>query len=310
MANTKPPRSRNFKAVVEDAKKLVTVLSMEAEAVFGIKAVRVRRIVLFVVVITLLLVLLNWFISPDTAQERQGLAVVFAISLGGVAAIFGLYFTWQTLRTTREHEAARAREAALRACLAQLGNLLTNKDWSIEDNKDKTEDNTLRRLAKAEVLSVLGTLDGPRKRILVRFLYESDLIKKDIPGPEFSLHGADLREADLSRLNLSDSLLSGVRLRGANLSYATLDRANLSGSDFCEEFLRGTTDPDLSRANLEGTSLWRTDLRGVDLRETEKLTQKQIAPAVGDQATKLPGKLRPPEGWRRSAHEQVGEVEV
>jgi hypothetical protein len=148
MANTKPPRKRDFKTVVEDAKALVTVLSMEAESVFGIKAVRVRRVVLFAVVIALLLLLLYWFISPDTAQERQGLALVFAIGLGGGAALVGLYFTRQTLLTTREHEAARAREAALRACLEQLGRLLTHANWSIEDQEGDT-DNTLRRLARS-----------------------------------------------------------------------------------------------------------------------------------------------------------------
>jgi hypothetical protein len=124
MTNTKPPQKRDFRTVLEDAKALVTVLDTEAESLFGRRTMRVLRVA---VAIALLLLLLNWFISPDTAQERQGLAVVFAISLGGVAAIVGLYVTRQTLLATREHEAARASEAALRACLEQLGNLLTHK---------------------------------------------------------------------------------------------------------------------------------------------------------------------------------------
>ena len=288
---------------------------------FGRKTMRVLRVLgtvaLFAIAVALLLGLLNWFIAPDTAQERQGLAGVFAISLGGVAAIFGLYFTRQTLLATREHEAARASEAALRACLEQLGSLLTSQHWSIEDNKGKTEDNTLRRLAKAEVLSVLGTLDGPRKRILVRFLYESDLLEKNISG--FSLHGANLNEADLSRLKLSDSFLSGVRLRSANLNRAKLDGADLSGSDLRDLSDGDPSDANVRHANLEGTRLKRTDLRGVDLRgvdlrgvdlrETENLCQEQIEQAVGDQTTRLPGRFQRPEGWLRSADEQLAEVE-
>ena len=228
----------------------------ETNSGFGRKTMRVLSIVVLFAVAIALLFFLDWFISPDTAQERQGLAAVCAISLGGVAAIFGLYLTRQTLLDTRKHEAARASEAALRACLEQLGDLLMDDKWSIAD-QDGDKDNTLRRLAKAEVLSVLGTLDGPRKRILVRFLYESDLLKKDTLKTDitgFSLHGANLDEADLSHLKLNDSMLSEVRLRGANLS-----SAELKGTDLSEADLRG--------ANLEGAKVTQQQLEQVKYLE-------------------------------------------
>jgi len=329
MANARPPQKRDFKTVVEDAKALATVLASEAEAVFGRRAARVLGVVaLFAVGVALLLVLLNWFISPDTAQERQGLALVLAIGLGGGAAIVGLYFTRQTLINTQDQEADRAREAAvrarevaLRACLGQLGRLLTNDKWSNKDKEGDTDD-TLRRLARAEVLSVLGTLDGPRKRILVRFLYESDLLflyESEHPErlsrlfPGIDLSGADLRDAYLESLTLSNAYLSGIRLGGANLESARLDGADLSGSDLRDLDPRNLSygslfRTKLSRANLSGTSLIETDLSGVDLSNTRSLTQEQIEQAVGDTKTSLPDYLQRPERWRKSAKEPRGEV--
>jgi hypothetical protein len=237
------------------------VLAAYAESVLGKRAARVLGVLaLFAVVVALLLVLLNWFISPDTAQERQGLALVLAIGLGGGAAIVGLYFTRLTLINTRDQEAGRAREAALRACLEQLGSLLTHDKWSATDKKGDT-DNHLRALVRAEVLSVLGTLDGGRKRILVRFLYESELLKRGKPAVGFS--GADLREAELSGLTLSNASLSYVRLQGAKLGHANLERA------------------DLSYSVLYGADLLGADLRGADLQEADlqgaKVTEEQLA---------------------------------
>jgi uncharacterized protein YjbI with pentapeptide repeats len=228
-------RKPDFRRVVADAKLLATGLAEEAESVLGRRTARILGVVaLSAVVVALLLVLLNWFISPNTAQERQGLAVVLAISLGGIAAIVGLYFT-------RQLEADRVREAALRGCLEQLGGLITQKEWSTRDKKGETDD-TLRNLARAQAVSVLGTLDGARKRILIRFLYESRLLDKDTPA--IDLNRADLRDADLSDLTLSNASFSGVRLMGADLSGANLSEANLSEANLSEANLSG--------ANLKG----------------------------------------------------------
>lgn len=264
-----------------------------------------RRVILGIVaalVVVVVFVGLYWFISPSTAQERQGFALVLALSLGGIAAIAGLYFTRQTLLTTREIEETRAREVALRACLEQLGRVLTDDKWS-----DQTQaGETLRNLARAETLSVLGSLDGPRKRILVRFLYESRLL--NVRNPMVDLSGADLREADLSRSNLPRASLCGVRLRGANLFRATLSGSDLSGSDLRDLSNGKLVRTNLSRVNLLLANLSDTDLSGVDLRTAKNLTQEQIEQAVGDERTQLPKGLQPPERWRTSAAEQLGEA--
>jgi len=127
MASAKPPRKLDFKSAVEDAKALATVLAMKAESVFGRRTARVLGFVaLFVVGVALFLVFLHWYISPDHAKKRQDLALVLAISLGSIAAMVGLYFTRQTLFATRKVQEDRASAAALRACLEQLRELVTD----------------------------------------------------------------------------------------------------------------------------------------------------------------------------------------
>jgi len=199
---------------------------------------------------------LDLYISPDTTKEKQGLALVWAISTGGIAAFVGLYLTGEELRMTRKMEDARAREAALRTCLAQLGRLVTDTKWNTPDTMDTKDQagSTLRELAQAEVLSVLGTLDGPRKRILVRFLFESKLLNKE-NKTRLDLTWADLRRAALKGTRLPKAALSGVRLGGANLidadlSEADLSNANLRGATVTKEqlqsanSLKGATMPD------------------------------------------------------------------
>ena len=278
MANAKPPQKRDLNAVVEDARALATVLAAYAELVLGKRAARVLGVVaLFAVVVALLLVLLNWFISPDTAQERQGLALVLAISLGGIAAMVGLYLTGQQLRITRDLEETRAREVALRACLEQLRELVTDAKWDEEDPAGRT----LRQLAQADVLSVPGTLDGPRKRILVRFMYESKLANKENPR-NLDLSWADLGKVDLNNSKLPNAALSGVRLGGANLSNADLSKANLSGANLRQAKL-GFADlncADLSRADLRGADLSEADLQGA-----KGLNQNKIEETRGSSKT-------------------------
>jgi hypothetical protein len=278
VVSAKPPRKRDFKSAVEDAKALATVLAMKAESVFERRTARVLGVVAFFVVgVALFLVFLHWYISPDDAKERQGLALVLAISLGGIAAMVGLYFTRQTLLATRKVEEDRAREAALRACLEQLRELVTDAKWDEEDPAGRT----LRQLAQADVLSVPGTLDGPRKRILVRFMYESKLANKENPR-NLDLSWADLGKVDLNNSKLPNAALSGVRLGGANLSNADLSKANLSGANLRQAKL-GFADlncADLSRADLRGADLSEADLQGA-----KGLNQNKIEETRGSSKT-------------------------
>jgi hypothetical protein len=110
----------------------------------------------------------------------------------------------------------------------------------------------VRDVARARTLTALRRVGGGRKREIVQFLHETGLIA--LTNPVVDLQGADLRDADLSRVKLMDARLSGVDLSNANLSHADLTGtnlrdANLRGADITGTNLGGTllTDPSLAR---------------------------------------------------------------
>ena len=137
-----------------------------------------------------------------------------------------------------------------------------------------------RELARVRTLIALSSLDAGRKRVVIQFLYETNLITAgksvinlsgaDLSGVNLSgmtligvdLSGAYLSEAnfyqaDLSGANLDRAILSEANLKGASLRVASLrkdqlDRADLQGADFTGAILY---DADLSLANLTGAIL-------------------------------------------------------
>jgi uncharacterized protein YjbI with pentapeptide repeats len=110
---------------------------------------------------------------------------------------------------------------------------------------DSKEGSKVRTLARARTLTVLGRLDSDRKRNLLRFLYEAELIDKESPV-------LDLAEANFAETDLSGMLLSNASLDGANLARSNLTVARLDGAD-------------LSGASLEGTELEFRLLKDADL---------------------------------------------
>jgi Pentapeptide repeats (8 copies) len=87
--------------------------------------------------------------------------------------------------------------------------------------------------------------------------------RKDWHGVEYDLANTDLRGAELRGLDYSDCNFSGSNLGGVNFAGVSLSHANLSGAS----------------------------LRGADLTTATGLTTEQIASAVVDQFTLLPGTL-------------------
>ncbi len=112
------------------------------------------------------------------------------------------------MQRTAELEAQRAHEAALEKYIEHLGNLLTEQQLH-----NTPADEHLRAVARAHTLAVLEGLDPDRKRVLLGFLHESNLIHLD--KPIISLKGANLKGANLPGANLKGSDLRGADLRGA-----------------------------------------------------------------------------------------------
>jgi uncharacterized protein YjbI with pentapeptide repeats len=94
-------------------------------------------------------------------------------------------------------------------------------------------------------LTVLEGLDPGCKRILLQFLYESELILKD--KPVFDLGFADMSGAVLSRVDLSGTNLIEPDLSDANLSGA--EGMSHEGLERQAASLAGATMPNGSKHN-------------------------------------------------------------
>lgn len=172
----------------------------------------------------------------------------------------------QRTQEARELEAQRVHEAALRNYLEDVGELLIEKPL-----RDASPSDNLSTVVRAQTLSVLEGLDPDRQRILLQFMYESELVHGDEPvvnlaGANLSganLINAELVHAKLSRTYLNDATLNGATLRSALFIYAHLVGAKLVGADLrSAKFIHA----DLSRADLRGADFSGADLRGTNLR--------------------------------------------
>jgi hypothetical protein len=225
----------------------------------------------------------------------------------------------------RELEIAdqRTQDEALQAYLDQMSHLLTDKE--LRRTTDWLDE--ARITARARSLAALSRLDGERKRSVLQFLYEAQLINRREstfvegvtyelgPARIVGLSGADLRSADLRYIYLSDAALNGALLDNADLREAKLrdidlGGAYLSGADLTGADLRGASlinaelqrkdelnlsGADLSGADLSGADLSGADLSGADLRGARGLTQEQVDLTIGSNKAELPEGLNRPQ---------------
>ena len=127
--------------------------------------------------------------APGGATTNPGLvgAIVGAI-VSFVGVLIGQYLTG---RTQRQVEAQRAYEDALRKYFELVGKLLVENELQSTGAASK-----LGIVARAHTMVALEGMDPRRKRILLQFLHEADLI---IGGDRqiVSLAGAPLRDSGI-----------------------------------------------------------------------------------------------------------------
>ncbi|MEX1022711.1 MAG: pentapeptide repeat-containing protein [Dehalococcoidia bacterium] len=173
-----------------------------------------------------------------------------------------------------------AQEQRLQEYLDQMASLALDRDLlSAEVAPERLA--VIREVARAQTLTALAGMDGPRKRFVVTFLYElglingvdppillatADLVDADLVGAELfasNISGANLSGADLSRARLTFALLNSANLSAATLTGALLVDVRLNQSDLR---LANLDDTDLSNASMFNADLRRADLRGANLR--------------------------------------------
>ena len=189
------------------------------------------------------------------------------LNLLGVLAVpivVGFGAVWFTTRQGKVADAENTdnqRETALQAYIDKMSELLLEKHLRGSQPEDE-----VRKIARVRTLTILPRLDADRKRSVLQFLYESDLIVKS--KHIIDLNGADLRGADLSGGFLNETDLSGSDLREADLREADLIgtilyKVDMSSADLREADLNSV---DLRGARLIKTNLYKADLSNTDLR--------------------------------------------
>lgn len=177
--------------------------------------------------------------------------------------------TKQRDKTEREIAEDDQRESVFQSYIDQMSELLLEKDLRNSQPKDEK-----RKIVRVRTLTALRRLDAERKKVLIQFLHESNLI--DAGDSIVSLEGADLRATNLSFINLIFIDLSEVNLRGSNLRFSILAGSRLHRTDLRQTDLRQTelskTDISfayLSSANLCGANLCGANLNGANLSEAD-----------------------------------------
>ena len=183
----------------------------------------------------------------------------------------------QRIAEERKIAENRTQDAALQSYFEQMSIFLIDKE--LRKSEEGSEE---RALARGWTLTFLRRLDGDRQGVLLRFLYESELIIKDTLV--VSLRNADLSGVNLSAAHLVEADLSETNLSGANLSGVNLESAYLSWSDLSYADLR---EVGLSYANLSGSDLSYANLSGSDLSYAD-LSYADLSYAKYNSATKWP----------------------
>lgn len=195
------------------------------------------------------------------------------------------------------------REAALQSYIDKISELLLEHHLG----ELKPEYQGVCEIARARTLAVLPRLDKDRKRSILLFLYESNLIRKgeaiiNLSEADFSgidLSGNHLKNINLDHTNFRGANLKGVWFYGASFEKADLTEADLSGGRVVGCRLIETTliDTNFSEtrflnnsmpgANLRGANLSKADLPGIYLGQVD-LAQVNLSGANLKGATGVP----------------------
>jgi uncharacterized protein YjbI with pentapeptide repeats len=202
------------------------------------------------------------------------LQLLSALAIPVVLASLGIYFQVQLedrqskiedrrAKLERELEVQRTQDAALQAYLDQMSTLLLEKD--LRDDK-------VRTLLRARTLTVLGRLDPSRKKQLMRFIYEADLISR--PNPVIKLQGVNLQAVNLSGVDLSGGPFGPFDVDEVGDICATVPGSLdldfygpcTPGDGFIGTDTASTNGINLSQANLRNANLHSALLAEADLR--------------------------------------------
>lgn len=193
----------------------------------------------------------------------------------------------------RQDNEDRFRESELQRYLDRMSELLE------KGLIDSGIVSTLQNVARALTLTSLRRLDGERKAIILRFLYETDLITKrkittkeettgdtkeseestsivvtispGVPRGLILLVDADFSSINAPKISISSSHLSGANFQQANFPNASLSGSLLKSVNFQEANLESASLSrcDLTEANMSDSNLKNAKFYGADLTDAQ-----------------------------------------
>ena len=207
--------------------------------------------------------------------EQSGKTLWDWMSVLGVPlslAILGFWFqnreqkrTEQEAKLERELVTANQREEVLQSYFDRISTLLIDKQLIalVAKNENRELIEAAVDVIRARTLSILRQFseDGERKDSVVRFLVESDVIKK----LKLDLRDANLRNTNLGRIVLEGASLTNANLTSANISFTNLEGAKLAGAIFHGANLSNVS---LVDANLRGANFGDCVLRSLVVQKT------------------------------------------
>lgn len=207
----------------------------------------------------------NVISPPKTLWDLMELLIV------PVVLSVGAYLFSQAERVRKEKIAAKqskrdreisldqTREIALQAYFDRMTDLIIEKKL-----RESKLDDEVRAIARVRTLTTLEQLDGMRKGVLFRFLYESGLISKD--DPIVVMKGANLSNVIMAGGNFKNCDLAGANLRKSYWVKTDFESAKLTDTDLTEAkfFNAWMVFAELNNANLVGTHFMLTKLRGAN----------------------------------------------
>jgi hypothetical protein len=241
------------------------------------------------------------------------------VTISAVIAIVAFMYASSQAKQQRIIQEQQARDAALLSYFDAMSELMFDRKLLTSEAEDPVRD-----VARARTLVGLLSVGPEHQRDVIRFLYESDVIKPENPENRI----VDLTKANLTDAHLNGMPLSGIDLRGANLSdgldvdtrganlkaaglqNAFLGDTNLAGADLEDANLKSANLADwVDVNNARGAILKAADLRNANLKYADltkanlteaNLTEANLTEAKGvtqqeleEQTQKLEGAIMP-----------------
>jgi len=227
-------------------------------------------IVLVILGIIILQIIKIGYTKKWTGFEEKTLWDWMDLLIIPLVLAFGVFFLNRSEKNTeREIAKNKQQEEMLQTYIDRMSELLL-KEKILTGEEDNFKE--ARNVANIRTLTALRVLDRNRKALLIKFLYDAELIKGDNPI-------IDLRGSNLTNANFTLAELKGVNLREVRMWDAVLRDAKLAG------------------ANLQGSYLWRVNMKDADLTNVDlsnadlsgaKVTKKQLDTVRSLKGTTMP----------------------